>query len=390
MIIKKFRIGLILIEFLAHLLPWMALFMLNYLFVRNYEIVYDFNFHLFTWLIYLAIFYLNYYILMPTLLFRNRFLLYAGAALLSLTVSGYLKNRLDFNEIKARIESENFVSPRLRDRKNDMPPYLLPRDKKPLNMAPDDMRKKNDMPPGIRKHPPIGKMRFFGFSGLLLVFLGSTSIRFIQKWRDDEKKHSEIEKENMMNELSFLKQQINPHFLFNSLNSIYSLSLSKSSHTTRAILKLSSILRYILYETDKNTVPLQRELEALENYIELQRMRLTNKVKVQYSLSGKPENFKIPPLLLIPFIENAFKYGADNQNESFIKIEIHLINNQLEFNVLNKIVKRTDSENDLSEGGIGIKNIKRRLELIYPNDYILKCEDNKGIYSVFLKLKLKK
>lgn len=255
----------------------------------------------------------------------------------------------------------------------------------------------------------------FSSYGLVLFYMLAFLIRFIQKWQDDEKQRNELEKEKISNELSFLKQQINPHFLFNSLNSIYSLSISQSELTSNAILKLSAILRYVLYETENELVPLENELKVINNYIELQKLRQTEKVTVNYSVekeTGKPEipdkpyetdepavidekretdkpnAFKIEPLILLPPVENAFKHGADNVNESFIDIHIIIVGNRLEMNVSNSIM--THSSDKTKDSGIGIKNLKRRLELLYPDEHKFEISEKDGIFRVRLLLQLKK
>ncbi|MBN2519103.1 MAG: histidine kinase [Bacteroidales bacterium] len=269
-------------------------------------------------------------------------------------------------------------------------PFSKKKDKKipdkPMPKHYDRISRKNPLQPFPGKHFPI--RNFLPLYSILLVYTASFSIRFIQKWREDEKIRAEVEKERVSSELSFLKQQVNPHFLFNSLNSIYSLSLSKSKNTTNAILKLSSILRYMLYETDNKQVPLTEELEIIKSYIDIQKLRITKKVKVNIDITGDPDNYKIEPLLLIPFIENAFKYGVDNINDSFIDIIIVILKNKLEFTVKNKIVQKPDDKKQNS--GIGIKNIKRRLDLLYANNYKLDIKKFDDIYFVNLCLNLKK
>jgi LytS/YehU family sensor histidine kinase len=213
------------------------------------------------------------------------------------------------------------------------------------------------------------------------------SFRLIEKWQDDEKQKVKLEKEKVSTELSFLKQQINPHFLFNSLNSIYSLSISKSETTPDSILKLSSILRYVLYESEKELVFLHDELQTIKDYIELQKLRLTEMVTVNYKVEGISENKKIEPLLLIPIIENAFKYGVDNIKKSFIDINIKIREGKIELEVSNKIVAIADKNK--TDSGIGIKNIKRRLDLLHGNNYEFDIKEENNVFSVRLKLNLK-
>jgi hypothetical protein len=221
----------------------------------------------------------------------------------------------------------------------------------------------------------------------LLVFVISTGIRVVTQWFTSEQKNKEIENEKLNTELSFLKSQINPHFLFNTLNNIYSLAEAGSEKTGAAVMKLSSIMRYILTESKNDCVPLEKEIQFTTNYIEMQKMRLTNKSKVDFSITGDPAGKQISPLLFMPFVENAFKYGISTREVSPICIQLNIKEAELEFKVKNN--KYNNSLLRPAETtGIGITNIKRRLELLYHNKYKLNLDDDKTTYSVNLNLHL--
>ncbi|MEG0500490.1 MAG: histidine kinase, partial [Rikenellaceae bacterium] len=187
-------------------------------------------------------------------------------------------------------------------------------------------------------------------------------------------------------ELALYKAQINPHFLFNALNSIYSLVLPHSELASDAVIKLSSILRYMLYEADKKYVSLDKEMEVIRDYLALQKFKFNDVTNVSFRIEGSLAGYSIEPLLLMTFVENAFKYGADNITPSFIAIDVAVIDGYFIMSVRNKIViAQSKSENS----GIGIKNIKRRLDLIYQENYMLDIKKEDGeIFSVKLKLKL--
>jgi hypothetical protein len=203
----------------------------------------------------------------------------------------------------------------------------------------------------------------------LLVFTMGTSISVIQRWRKTEQTRKETENEKLNTELSFLKSQVNPHFFFNTLNNIYSLAVVRSEMTAPAVMKLSAIMRYILTETQRDLVPLYNEVEFIHNFIDLQKVRLTDKVILNFLTEGDIETLLIAPLLFIPFVENAFKYGVSTKESSNINIEIKTEENKILFTVVNYIVP---SENNLMENtGIGINNVKRRLELMYPGKHTL-------------------
>jgi LytS/YehU family sensor histidine kinase len=308
---------------------------------------------------------------MPYFFFRKRFLIYIVCSLAILTGSQLFRGELDrihFNKIlheEKRGENRDTFQP------GRMPPPPMMHEKGPPEL----------------KGPPRG-IRFIHFSvySIILVYLASISIRFIQKWQDDEKRHAEIERERISNELLFLKQQVNPHFLFNALNSVYSLTLSTSRSASNAILKLSSILRYMLYETENKMVDLRDEIAIISDYIDLQKLRLPENVKLNYVVKGEVENLKIAPLLLIPLIENAFKYGADNIGNSFIDIMLTVSGGKLELLVRNQVVGRTIRME--KDSGIGIKNIKRQLDLLYPGNYFFNIDQNEGIFTVLLQIVL--
>jgi sensor histidine kinase YesM len=209
-----------------------------------------------------------------------------------------------------------------------------------------------------------------------LVFTVSTCSRVIQEWLGIERKTQEIENEKLATELSFLKTQINPHFLFNTLNNIYSLALVKSEATADAVLKLSSIMRYVLSETKHDTVPLDKDIQFLKHFIELQKVRLTDKVTIEFVVEGQTEAKQIAPLLLIPFVENAFKYGVSTKEKSKLLFEIKASAENILFTSQNDMI--SSDKGTENNTGIGLKNTKRRLELLYPGTHELTVsEENK-------------
>lgn len=223
------------------------------------------------------------------------------------------------------------------------------------------------------------------FSSLFILAV-STSYTLFREWFKSEKKKQELENRNLTSELSFLKSQVSPHFLFNTLNNIYSLSLTHSERTSESILKLSQLLRYMLYESEARKVPLEREIEYLHNYIELQKMRIRDDVLISFKHTGDFNSLQIEPMLLIPFVENAFKHGINYSKPSWIKINLHVSSELLEFFVSNSIVE--DSVNEESSG-IGLGNVKRRLELLYPDAHVLIIRKTEKEFMIHLKINLK-
>jgi two-component system LytT family sensor kinase len=221
------------------------------------------------------------------------------------------------------------------------------------------------------------------FTSLIFVFL-STALKFSTDWFLNERIQRDLENQRLIAELAFLKSQINPHFLFNSLNSIYSLAYQRSETTPEAILKLSEIMRYMLYECNDNKVDLDKELQYLQNYIDLQKIRFGSKAFIDFKVDGNITDQKIEPLLLIAFIENAFKHGVANDINSPIKLLINVAGGKLHFYIQNK----KHNNNRDAVGGIGLINVQRRLDLLYPNRYSLKIRDEEYTYTCELSIDL--
>ncbi|MEN2414584.1 sensor histidine kinase [Flavobacterium mesophilum] len=192
-----------------------------------------------------------------------------------------------------------------------------------------------------------------------------------------------VEKEKVKSELAFLKAQINPHFLFNTLNSIYALALKKDDKTPDAVVQLSELMRYIMTNSNDEVIDLTKEINYINNFISLQKTRLGNTVLVDYKVTGSTFGKQITPLILISFIENAFKYGVNPDQTSEICIRIDIIEEQLTLFVSNK---KTFSVQ--SESGIGLQNTIERLKLVYPNKHQLKIEDTPEKYVVNLSIKV--
>lgn len=195
-----------------------------------------------------------------------------------------------------------------------------------------------------------------------------------------------IDVQKTKTELQLLRAQINPHFLFNVLNTIYGQAIIKSDHTADSIEKLADLMRYSLKEANVPRVALEKEIGYLESYIALQSLRLTDKTKVKFQTKGAVNNLQIPPMLLIPFIENAFKYGVSNEIASTINIVIEIVGKELILLVEN--TKLTNRENIEASNQIGINNVKKRLDLIYGNRYSLNIDDGVTNYSVQLKISI--
>jgi two-component system, LytTR family, sensor kinase len=242
------------------------------------------------------------------------------------------------------------------------------------------------------KHPNFVNEMVAEFILVLVFLVITTLIKFTRDsiaLQDATLKIKEIERENIVSELRALKAQINPHFFFNTLNSIYSFSLDRSEKTPELILKLSELMRYILYETQDDFVSMNRQLEFLKNYIYLERLRNEEKIKIDMEIKGDQTELMVAPLLFVPFIENAFKHvGKEKDIPSFIRISFDLTQpSKIIFNVQNNKYNSSGKINGGNEG-IGLTNVRKRLNLLYPSKYQLKISDTEDVFYVSLILEL--
>jgi len=247
----------------------------------------------------------------------------------------------------------------------------------------------HDVMAAIRQRPPRRPDIIDGFVLMVtLLVLGiSTSIAAVRQWQQDTQLKEELQRQQIASELSFLKAQINPHFFFNTLNNIYALSYSDVELSRGALHKLSRMMRYLLYETQHNKTGLLQELKFMKDHIELMKLRLHPNNEVVYHEPVLTHDYAIAPMLLLPFVENAFKHGISAIEKSTIVIDVQVAQDILYLKVSNTLHKRTVSA--IEEGnGIGLQNTKRRLNLLYPNKHKLAIEkiaDN-TIYQVELTL----
>ncbi|MEI6454896.1 MAG: histidine kinase [bacterium] len=333
---KSFTIGI-------HIIIWLAFMLLPLVFIESEEG--KIRFVQMGWFLLLLIagyFYLNYFIFIPKLLFKKRVFLYILSLIAGLAVIIIL--------------SESYF-------------YFL---ETYINRRP-------------HHHHFFGRFTFIPLTPALVAFAVSSSIKITTEWFITERQKKEMEAEKLFSELAFLKSQINPHFLFNILNNICSLARKKSDDTENAIIKLSQIMRYMLQDSKNEKVPLEKEIEYLQNYIELQRLRISDQVKIEFRTIGRTDMIMIEPLLLIPFVENAFKHGVSYLENSEINIFLKAEVNFLLFRIENNIVKPA-KDMILQESGIGLKNVVRRLELLYPGMHKLTISDDGEQYHVELNI----
>lgn len=211
------------------------------------------------------------------------------------------------------------------------------------------------------------------FSHFILIFVVSLLLSYRERYK-------RIEQEKIKAELDALKSQLNPHFLFNTLNDIYGLALTKSHKTADSISKLSLLMRYVLTKANSDKVLLQDEINHLQTFVELQKIRLTEKTKIKFDVIGSIKSKQIQPLLFINFVENAFKYGVSNEYETQINIQISLNDDVLNFNISNDKINR----NSKISNNIGLENIRKRLNMIYGDNSTLKIDETESTFMVNL------
>lgn len=235
----------------------------------------------------------------------------------------------------------------------------------------------------------IWSVNFFVFNSFQTSYaVGLTMVlRLSIQWYQREKEKSELQRITSETELKFLKSQINPHFLFNSLNSIYSLTLKKSDNAPQTVLKLSEMLRYLLYEAGEKKVSIDKEIAYLNNYLELERIRLGTRGKIIFETEIDSEEYLIEPMLIMPFVENCFKHGLNTlATGGWVSILLNIKNGVLNAEISNNIKgEKTDYKED-RVGGIGIVNVKKRLKLLYPGKHKLLITNTNNVYKIDLEL----
>lgn len=311
---------------------------------------------------FIILFYINAEFLVPKYLLNKKYAGYFTTVVFSIGVVLLLSYLWNYHNLQPAIEG------------HEIPGRPLP---------PDDFR-----PPRPTQNFPPKRFNLWIFNqaliNILVVGLG-TGLKMSYYWFINERDKKELEKEHLKSELAFLKTQISPHFFLNTLNNIHALTEINVKEAQRAILELSKMMRYLLYESEQGNTTLSKEIEFLKSYIELMRRRIDDKVDISVSLPENVEGILIPPLLFISFVENAFKYGVSYKNDSFIRVELLLISTkELLFTCTNSLHDRINENSN--DSGIGLINIKKRLSLLFKDEYSLHIEENNKEYKVILKI----
>ena len=257
------------------------------------------------------------------------------------------------------------------------------------NRHPSFGKPRHQMRPHKEPHPFIGEHDIMAVVLLILMFGANVGIKGYFRGREDRRRLAELEHENLEQQLEYLRYQINPHFFMNTLNNIHALVDIDPEKAKDTIVELSKMMRYVLYEGDKQYVPLSNEFEFIRHYVTLMQLRYTDKVRITLELPGEVSNRKIPPLILITFIENAFKHGVSYQHESFVEVKVTMEGNKLCFSCRNsKALTARSSAAGGQQGGVGLANVRKRLNLLYDHDYSLRIDDAPDVYGVDLVISL--
>lgn len=345
---------------LAHIISWIGvLTLLNFFSTpfpkRNQNDVYT---QILIILTIISFFYLNYFFLIPQFLAKRKFILYIIIILFTIPLFTYTGEFILY--LNRTINTEQNATQRESEFK--------------------EFREQHP-------HPPKKSSASRGFSIFLITFLISTGIKMTHEWFKYDKQKREVENDKLKAELSMLKAQINPHFFFNVLNNICSLARSKSDKTETAIIKLSQLMRYNIYDQKEDKVNLKNEVQFIEDYIDIQKMRIADSVKITFTKNGNLDLYSIEPMLLFPFVENAFKHGISYEEESKITIDLNIKENQLFFYVYNTVNEANKNEAGKFKG-IGLQNVLKRLDLLYADLYSINIQEENKSYEVHLNIKL--
>ena len=372
-------------ETIIYLALWLLMFMAPVLSLGirtaySDDISFDWNEVMMVWREYIPffmVFLIHNHLLAPILVYRQRKWAYVGMCIVIVCIfqvyqCNHRPNFKDHRRFRHEMmEQRRQLEPR--DEPGDYRPHRIPR----FEDRPD--RRRGERPPLF-----MGQHDIIAIVILLLMMGMNIGIKLYFKQRGDRKRLEQLEKENLEQQLEYLKYQINPHFLMNTLNNIHALVDIDPEKSKQTILELSKMMRFVLYEGNKQVVPLDREIAFLQNYIQLMKLRYTDKVKITVDVPKNLPNKEVPPLMFITFVENAFKHGVSYRQASFIDIAISIGEDKLVFDCRNSRIPKEDDKH----GGVGLANVKKRLELIYGNRYTLDIKDEQDTYTVKLSLPL--
>ena len=332
--------------------------------------------------IFLVLFLVHNFLLAPLLVHQRKRVIYVS--IVAIVIAGFMffqyNSRPDFKGPMEHKPMGHKPPMEQTDRHQqpyfNKPPRALDGERPPFDGPFPQMRQRNAPP------PIVGERDILAIIVLILMFGANLGIKSYFRSRDDRKRLEKLERENLEQQLEYLRYQINPHFFMNTLNNIHALVDINPEQAKDTILELSKMMRFVLYEGNKQGVPLSRELDFIRHYVTLMQLRYTNKVKITLDLPQETSDRQIPPLILITFIENAFKHGISYQHESFIEVKVSEHDGAMHFSCRNSKGEKPNEE----KGGVGLANIRKRLNLLYGRDYALRIKNDADTYSVELTL----
>ena len=349
-------------DLLFVLLSWFLLFSLPLFFHWMNHSVIQWSFIYDIWIDYLPllfIFVINRLVLIKQLLFKSKSILYILSVIVLIAITVFSTRQ---------ITAQN----RSADQGHGMLRFSKPN-------KTDRVARFNNRKPSKAAYPPYVNLILVSF--LLVGF--DTGTKMSVKWAKTQEQKAELEKENIKNELAFLRNQISPHFLMNTLNNIHSLVDFDTKEAKSAIAKLSVLMRHLLYESDVEPTSLTKEINFIQSYIQLMQLRFSEEVEVRLELPKQFPKISIPPLLFTNILENAFKYGISYNHKSFVHIKIQVLKNALQFSISNSIHKEPTN---FESTGIGIKNTKKRLDLLYNKSYSFAYSNSGNVFNASIKI----
>ncbi|QLE02312.1 histidine kinase [Galbibacter sp. BG1] len=329
-----------------HCYFWGIYFLINFVRWGSYfnDYAYSFASNLVEFPLHIIIVYFNVYYLIPRFIYKKRYLMYVVSLIMLLGVHYIIRSLLNY--------------------------WLVT---------------ENIWPEAQGTQEPLGFNHIVAVSIGELYVLGITAaIKFTVDFINERNQNQNLRELQFKTELKYLKAQMQPHFFFNTLNNLYALTLKKSSQASDVVLRLSDIMQYVIYDANKKRLPLLQEINYIDNYIALEKLRYGTNIDSELSIDGDIDTIKVPPLLFLPFIENSFKHGVTGDNKLKLKILFERREDALFFYVENNVSKGNQKSSE--KGGIGLKNIQRRLEILYKNEFDLKTIVNNNMFVVTLKI----
>jgi hypothetical protein len=365
-------------ESVMYLFLWL-IFLIIPLITNNYSEQGGFSKVFYDWLRlipFMIVFLVNNFLLLKKLLFRGKSILYSSSLLITAIVIStafhFLNPVIHKNDPKI-LEKRILLDPQYG--REEMRPGIHPDIPANSPMSPDLFNSTPDQNISENRRLPSPDKSVFVLINTIVISLliagFNTAIAVTNRWSKEEQARKEIEKEHVESKLAFLQNQVNPHFLMNTLNNVHSLIEVDQTLAQNAVLKLSSMMRYLLYESGRGTTTLQKEIDFLRSYLELMQLRVDKSINVTLELPEKFNNVSLPPLLFISFIENAFKHGVSYRERSSMRFILLQHADSLEFIAENTIPRFLSGNSENHQGGFGLENIKKRLEMLYGNRHKL-------------------